>query len=177
LVSFSDVAPVHSHQGRWFGQVFGEPTIATVALCREEGNVSLVFVELPNPGHIAPGPDKELCRERSLMIFRMFWLAALGFALVLGTSAQAAQDVDVKTHDGKVVSVTAEKLVMTGRDGEEHSHTLGLDAKVSCDGNMCKLEDLKPGMKIRVTTKKDDRQVATRIEALDKNEDFEKRDK
>jgi hypothetical protein len=111
------------------------------------------------------------------MIFRMFWLAALGFALVLGTSAQAAQDADVKTHDGKVVSVTADKLVMTDKDGKEHSHTLALDAKVSCDGNMCKLEDLKPGMKIRVTTKKDEGQAATRIEALDKNEDFEKRDK
>jgi hypothetical protein len=38
-----------------------------------------------------------------------------------------------------------------------------------------KLEDLKPGQKIRVTTKKGDKEIAIKVEALDKNERFEKR--
>ena len=111
------------------------------------------------------------------MMFRMFALAGLGLALALGTSARAGQDTDVRTHDGKVVSVTAEKLVMTDKDSKEHSYTLARDAKVSCDGSVCKLDELKPGMKIRVTSSNDDRLAATRIEALDKNDAFEKRDK
>ena len=51
---------------------------------------------------------------------------------------------------------------------------MAADVKVTCDGKECKIKELKPGMKIRVTTKKDDKKAATRIEALDKNEDFEK---
>ncbi len=50
-------------------------------------------------------------------------------------------------------------------------------AQITCDNVVCKLEDLKAGMRIRVTTKKDDMQTATRIEAVDQNAGFQKRDK
>jgi len=63
---------------------------------------------------------------------------------------------------------------MTGKDGKDHTHTIAADAKLTCDGTICKSEDLKPGMKIRVTTKKADKEVATKIEALDKRAEFEK---
>lgn len=111
------------------------------------------------------------------MMYRMFPLAALALALFVGGPALAAKAADEATHDGKVVSVTGDTMVMTDKDGKEHTHTVAADAKVTCDGKECKIKELKPGMKIRVTTKKDDKKAATRIEALDKNEDFEKRDK
>lgn len=76
------------------------------------------------------------------------------------------------THDGKVVSMADSKLVMTNHEGKECSHTLATDAKLTCDGKVCKAEDLKAGKKIRVTTKKGDLNVATGIESLNKNAEF-----
>ncbi len=76
------------------------------------------------------------------------------------------------THDGKLVSITSSRLVMTDKDGKEHSHSVLTDTKVTLDGKACKTEDLKAGMKIRVTTKKTDEKVAVEIEAIDKNAEF-----
>ena len=59
---------------------------------------------------------------------------------------------------------------------EFHALKVLLSSDGLMQGNACKLEDLKPGMRIRVTTKEGDMQTATRIEALDKREEFEKRD-
>jgi uncharacterized protein (TIGR03000 family) len=92
------------------------------------------------------------------------------------TRVQEAKDADKSTHDGKVVSIAADKLVMTGKDESEHSHALTADVKLTCDGKACKCEDIKAGMRIRVTTKKDDKQTVTRIESLNKNDNFENRD-
>jgi hypothetical protein len=79
------------------------------------------------------------------------------------------------SHDGKVVSITGNKLVMTNMEGmEEHTHTLTADAKVTCDGKLCKAADLKLGMRIRVTTENAEPHAAIRIEALDINRDFAK---
>ena len=73
-------------------------------------------------------------------------------------------------HDGKVISITGDKLVMTGMKGkEERTCTLSADVKVTCDGKVCKSADLKPGMKIRVTSQNDDPQAVARVEAIDKN--------
>jgi hypothetical protein len=109
----------------------------------------------------------------------------LALALFAGMSARA-EDKDAQkgeTHEGTVVSVTQNKLVMKakakdkdGKEGEEHTHTLAANAKVTCDGRTCNLEDLKPGTKIRVTTKKGEKDIATRVEALDKNTEFQKGD-
>lgn len=91
-------------------------------------------------------------------------------------SPQAAavpkKEISSNTFEGKVVSMTGNKLVMASKDGKEFSHTLEKDAELTCDGTVCKAEDLKAGRKIRVTTKKDDRNVATGIESLDKNAAF-----
>jgi hypothetical protein len=99
-----------------------------------------------------------------------------------GAASQApgqAKGIADNTHTGKVVSVTGNKLVMRGEDkdgkeGREHSHTLARNAKVTCDGKQCVLSDLKPGMRVRVTTMPSDPTMAVRIEALDKNRTFEK---
>jgi hypothetical protein len=76
------------------------------------------------------------------------------------------------TFEGKLVSLTGNKLVMANHEGHECSHTLATDAKLTRDGTACNPQDMKAGNKIRVTTKKDDRNVATRIEALDKHAAF-----
>ncbi len=103
-------------------------------------------------------------------------LGAMALALFAGTaSAFAAKDAEEATHDGKVVSATSSKLVMTnkdGKDGKEHTHTLATDAKVTLDGKDCRAEDLRAGTRIRVTTKAGDKKIATHIEAIDKNATF-----
>jgi ribosomal protein S17 len=87
-------------------------------------------------------------------------------------TAISKKQLSSNTFEGKVVSMTGDKLVMTNKEGKEYSHTLAKDAKLTCDGTACKAEDLTAGSKIRVTTKKDDRRVATGIECLDKNVEF-----
>ncbi len=92
---------------------------------------------------------------------------------VAAKSGEVQKAEGVKSFfDGKLVSVAGNKLVMKSEGGKEYSHTLEQDAKVTCDGTACKPEDLKAGNKIRVTTKKDDRNVATGIEAICKNAEF-----
>lgn len=79
------------------------------------------------------------------------------------------------SHDGKLISISGDKLVMTNMEGkEEHGHTLAANVKVTCDGKACAAADLKPDMRIRVTTESAQPQAATRIEAIDSHQDFEK---
>ncbi len=124
------------------------------------------------------------------MVYRAFSLFLVALALVLFAGAPLHADDQNKavgdkatergdTHEGTVVSVTADTLVMKGKakngeEAKEHSHKLADNAKVMCDGKTCKLQDLKPGQKIRVTTQKGDRQSVIKVEALDKNQQFEK---
>jgi hypothetical protein len=69
-------------------------------------------------------------------------------ALVCGTAVAAD-----KTHEGTVVSAVGGKLAMVDKDGKnEHTHTIGATAKISLDGKAAKLEDLKKGDAVKVTT-------------------------
>jgi len=106
------------------------------------------------------------------MSFRMFSVATLAVAMLAGATALAAKDAEPNTHDGKVVSISGDKLVMTSNEGKEHSHTLARDVKLTLDGKACKAADLKAGTRIRVSTQGVDKSVAARIEGLDKNPDF-----
>lgn len=109
------------------------------------------------------------------MMYRMFPVATVALALFVAApllaSNKAGESEDVM-HDGKVVSVTRDNFMMSNKDGKEHSHTLTKDAKVTCDTKACKLADLKPGTKIRVTTKSDDKQMATHVEAIENDKMF-----
>jgi hypothetical protein len=109
------------------------------------------------------------------MVYRVLPLFVALVAVVLFASAPAlaADDAKLSMHEGKIVSVTGNKLVMSV-DGKEHTHDVAADAKIRLDGKDGKLADLKPGMKIRVWTPKDNAKTALRIDALDKNKDFEK---
>jgi len=95
------------------------------------------------------------------MLFRMLALLAV-VVLVLSFNAPSLAEDKAASHDGKVVKVADGKLTMTGKDGKEHSHTVGKTAKVTIDGKDAKLEDLKAGQEIKVTMEKKE---VTRIEA------------
>jgi len=82
------------------------------------------------------------------------------------------QDPSTNTFEGKVIGMTGNKLVMMNPQGKESTHTLANDAKVTCDGADCKAEDLKLGIKVRVTPQQGDRSVAIHIESLDQHVEF-----
>ena len=89
-----------------------------------------------------------------------------------GTPTGAMPEACANVHDGKLVSISGNKLVMTSHEGKEYSHTVAGDAKVCCDGTSCKTGDLKVGSQIRLTTKPDDNQIATKVESLNKQAAF-----
>lgn len=77
-------------------------------------------------------------------------ILAFGFASVATTTAQAG--AGGKSHDGTVVSTSAGKLTMKDEAGKEHSHDVGPTVKITVNGKPGTLDDLKMGMRIRVTT-------------------------
>jgi len=93
--------------------------------------------------------------------------AALAVVVFVGAAVAADKDKAADTtHTGIVVSVADGKLVMADKDGKnEHTHSVAKDAKVTCDGKDCKLEDLKKGAQVTVTTKEGDPTVAVKIDA------------
>ncbi|TVP94536.1 MAG: hypothetical protein EA381_19885 [Planctomycetaceae bacterium] len=104
------------------------------------------------------------------MNYRMYALSALAAALIAGDAF--ADETKNATHKGKLVSITQNKLVLTGEDNKEHSHTLTSDAKLTLDGKAVQAADLKPGTRIRVTTQEGDKSTVNRVEGLGKNRDF-----
>src|SRR5262245_37903842 len=89
-------------------------------------------------------------------------------ALVLATALCARADSKTATHKGLVVSVEANKLTMSDVDGKNlHSHMIPNAAAVTCDGKVCRLQDLKKGMHVVVTTEQQgNNNVVTLIEAM-----------
>jgi len=111
-----------------------------------------------------------------------FFFVAVALAFFVDARAGADEAKKGDTHEGTVISVTGDKLIMKtkakeGEEAAEHTHKIADNAKITCDGKVCKLDDLKPGQKIRVTTKKGDKETAVKVEALDKNERFGQRDR
>jgi Cu/Ag efflux protein CusF len=99
------------------------------------------------------------------MLRRSFVVAAVALVTAWGVQAIAG-DEKPGTHEGKVVKAEAGKLTMTDKNGKEHTHTVPADAKVTCDGRECKVEDLKAGCTVKVTTEqKGEKVVVTKIEA------------
>ena len=67
-------------------------------------------------------------------------------------------------HEGKVLETAKGKLTMTDMDGKnKHSHDVADNAKITLDGKAAKLDELKSGFTIEVTT--NDKSVATAISA------------
>jgi hypothetical protein len=76
-------------------------------------------------------------------------VSALLAALVVSHAAMAADPV---TQEGMVVTASGGKLTMKDKSGKESTHSIGPEAKITVNGKPGKLEDLKLGMPIRVTT-------------------------
>jgi hypothetical protein len=102
----------------------------------------------------------------------MFQLKYSSMALIASMLVCSPAWAAEVTHDGRFVSFSGDQLKMTSKAGKEHSHTMALEAKVTRDGLTCKMTDLKAGMKIRVTTRRDNNDVAINVEAIDKHTQF-----
>jgi|SRR4051812_31467610 len=92
-------------------------------------------------------------------------------ALVASNPVLAEKDKDKdNTHSGLVVKAGDNKLTMTDKDGKnEHTHDVAKDAKITCDGKECKLEDLQKGTMVTVTVaSQGDKKFATKIEGKKK---------
>src|SRR5262249_38226489 len=94
--------------------------------------------------------------------------------LALRIEALDKRDEFDLTHDGKVTRTAGDQLIMSGTDSKEDAHTLSSEARVTWDCEPCENTDLRPGMRIRVTMTKDDKQTATRVEALDNRDEFQR---
>jgi hypothetical protein len=104
------------------------------------------------------------------MTYRVFsvLVAVLALALLAAAPTLAQnQAQQTGTHEGTVVKAGDNKLTMTDKAGKnEHSHDVAKDAKITCDGKDCKLDDLKRGYPVKVTVeKRDNKPMATKIEA------------
>jgi hypothetical protein len=144
-------------------------------------------------------PIKEKMMKQVLSVLVLVAVGVVGLGFYLGwfhvdtnkikedetTAVAKVKDVEHQIHDkvvgpnqsimdGKVVSVSADKLTMTGKVGMEHSHPLAATVHVTCDGKVCVAADLKAGMRIRVTSDSAAPHTATQIEALNNNADFAK---
>lgn len=98
------------------------------------------------------------------MKFRRFELVLAVVALALFVALPVLAG-DENTLEGKVVSAAGGKLVTADKDKTELTYTVAPDAKITIDGKAAKLEDLKKGTFVRLTTKKNDKTVAIAIEA------------
>ena len=108
--------------------------------------------------------------------------AAVALLVFVGmaVAAEKVEKADDNTHSGLVASVADGKLTMTDKDGKnEHTHAVAKDAKITCNGKECKLDELKKGSTVIVTTGKEDgTTVAVKIEAtLASAKDKEVKDK
>jgi uncharacterized protein (TIGR03000 family) len=74
------------------------------------------------------------------------------------------------SHEGKVVKAGDNKLTMTDKDGNKHTHNVPATATITRDNKNAKLEDLKEGDMVTVTTSKDDKgkNLIVKIEAHSK---------
>lgn len=82
-------------------------------------------------------------------------------AAVVTQMAIAEDKAADKTHDGFVVAVAADKLVMADKEGKnEHTHAIGAECKISLNGKEAKITDLKKDDAVKVTTGSDGKVTA-----------------
>jgi hypothetical protein len=94
----------------------------------------------------------------------MFVLFVMCTVAMLVAAPVLAAD-DKGPVEGTVVKAADGKLTLEGKDKKEHACNVAKDAKITCDGKACKLDDLKKGVKVKVTVEKD---MAVKIEASTK---------
>jgi hypothetical protein len=103
------------------------------------------------------------------VMYRLLPILLLALAVLLLMNAPAVLAADDVTVEGKVVKAAAGKLTIVDKDNKEHTLAVADDAKISCDGKACKLDDLKKDFKVTATAKKDgDKIMVVKIEASTK---------
>jgi hypothetical protein len=99
------------------------------------------------------------------MKLMLLGLGVLGMLLMVGQPVLAAA-----VHEGIVVSAKDDKLTMTDMDGKnEHSHNVTRTTLITLDGKTAKLDELKKGFQVKVTTSFDEK-MAVKIEAKSKSD-------
>lgn len=98
---------------------------------------------------------------------RTLLVGLVAFALAAWAVGPVAGEDKAGTHEGMVVKAGDGKLTMTNKEGkDERTQAVSPDAKISFDGKECKLDELKKGYRVTVTTeKKGEDTVVTSIEA------------
>jgi biopolymer transport protein ExbD len=95
------------------------------------------------------------------MLHRMFALLAI-VGLCLLVTAPVMADEKENVAEGVVVKAADGKLTIADKEKKEHTCEVAKDAKITCNGKECKLDDLKKGAKVKVTLEK---KMAVKIEA------------
>lgn len=85
-----------------------------------------------------------------------------------GDTAREADNRETAAHEGTFVSFSNDKLTMKDQNGKQHAHTLTNETQIMINGKRANPQDLQKDMRIRLTTPKDDRETALRIEATSK---------
>jgi len=114
------------------------------------------------------------------MIYRVthFFFPTLMLALFVGAAVARNSGRDENPREGTVVHATATQLVMLARSwevqaGKTYRYGLAPNAKVTCDGMLCNLQDLTPGQRVRVTARvTGERLMASWVEAIDEQSAF-----
>ena len=91
-----------------------------------------------------------------LAVFAVAMLALAPFAI----AAEKADKAD--TVDGTFVKAADNKITIKDSDKKEHTYTLAKECKMTCDNKACTIDDLKEGMKVKLTLDKD---TVTKLEA------------
>lgn len=76
------------------------------------------------------------------------------------------------THDGTLVGLSNDGLVISTAENRQHSFIVAKDAYVCCDGVTCGIDTLKLGGRVRLTAHANDQHVATIVESLTNDSDF-----
>jgi len=68
--------------------------------------------------------------------------------------------VEPRIHNGTVVSATNGQLVLKDTSGKEQTHLVSRETKVTINGRVGRLEELKMSTRVRVTTEGSDKVVS-----------------
>jgi hypothetical protein len=110
-------------------------------------------VRLPMAVYSFPGG---FAMTRSMFPFALLMLSMVPCFGLPFSPAAAAQDgvprqvKEPQSHEGMVVSASADQVSMKAADGKEHTFKINEMTRVTVNGKPGKLTDLKPGIQIRV---------------------------
>jgi hypothetical protein len=96
---------------------------------------------------------------------RFSTLVLATLALVCFAAAPALAEEKAGTYEGTFVKAEDNKIYLKGFDGKDQVHDLEAKPAVTSDGVACKIADLKPGVKVKVTV--GENKKVNKIEATD----------